>query len=202
MFSSKRILRKRWARKAIAFAGAEYLRLVFLTNRHAVAAEPLYARAEPDLELRSHAAGDPTGLDAGVELACIDLRQPRRIGPGRGEHSARLRHKQQRRRAHRLGDSERHRVRVDVVHRARGVGAHRRDDRHEAGLQEYHDHRRVHAGDVSHVPEVHALAVDLPWRPANHGDEAAVDAREPHGRHAACARPRDEAGVQLAAHRP
>jgi lysophospholipid acyltransferase (LPLAT)-like uncharacterized protein len=49
MFTSKRILRKRWARKAIAFAGAEYLRLVFLTNRHAVAAEPLYARAEPDL---------------------------------------------------------------------------------------------------------------------------------------------------------
>jgi lysophospholipid acyltransferase (LPLAT)-like uncharacterized protein len=49
MFSSKRILRRRWARKAIALAGAEYLRLVFWTSRYAVAPEPLYARAEPDL---------------------------------------------------------------------------------------------------------------------------------------------------------
>jgi lysophospholipid acyltransferase (LPLAT)-like uncharacterized protein len=49
MFSSKRILRQHWARKATAVAAAEYLRLVFWTNRHTIPPEPLYARAEPDL---------------------------------------------------------------------------------------------------------------------------------------------------------
>jgi lysophospholipid acyltransferase (LPLAT)-like uncharacterized protein len=51
MFSPKRILRKRWARTAMAFAGAEYLRLVFWTNRYVAPLEPLYARAQPDLPI-------------------------------------------------------------------------------------------------------------------------------------------------------
>ena len=49
MFSSKRFFRRRWAQKAIALAGAEYLRFVFWTNRRVVAFDALYARADPDL---------------------------------------------------------------------------------------------------------------------------------------------------------
>jgi lysophospholipid acyltransferase (LPLAT)-like uncharacterized protein len=51
MLSSRYILRQRWIQKAIAVAGAEYLRFVFLTNRRVVPSEQLYARAEPDLPI-------------------------------------------------------------------------------------------------------------------------------------------------------
>jgi lysophospholipid acyltransferase (LPLAT)-like uncharacterized protein len=49
VFQSRRILRQRWIRKAIAVIGAEYLRFVFWTNRRVVPPEQLYARAEQDL---------------------------------------------------------------------------------------------------------------------------------------------------------
>ncbi len=49
MLSPRRILRQRWVRTAISYAGAEYLRLVFSTNRRIIPPELLYARAEPDL---------------------------------------------------------------------------------------------------------------------------------------------------------
>lgn len=49
MLSSRRIFRRPWAQKAIALAGAEYLRFVFWTNRLVVAPDALYARADPDL---------------------------------------------------------------------------------------------------------------------------------------------------------
>jgi len=49
MLSSRRMLRQRWARKAIALAGAEYLRLVYRTNRPVVPPAQLYALADNDL---------------------------------------------------------------------------------------------------------------------------------------------------------
>jgi lysophospholipid acyltransferase (LPLAT)-like uncharacterized protein len=49
MLSSRRILRQRWAQKAIAAAGAQYLRFVFRTNRPVVPPEELYALADRDL---------------------------------------------------------------------------------------------------------------------------------------------------------
>jgi hypothetical protein len=44
VFQSRRILRQRWIRKAIAVIGAEYLRFVFWTNRRVVPPEQLYCR--------------------------------------------------------------------------------------------------------------------------------------------------------------
>ena len=43
------ILRRRWVQRSVAFAGAEYLRLVFKTNRLVFPPEQLYAAADPDL---------------------------------------------------------------------------------------------------------------------------------------------------------
>jgi lysophospholipid acyltransferase (LPLAT)-like uncharacterized protein len=46
---SRRILGQPWARKAVALAGAEYLRFVFRTNRPVVPPQELYALADRDL---------------------------------------------------------------------------------------------------------------------------------------------------------
>ena len=49
MSGLRRIFRQRWAQKALAVAGAEYLRLVFATNRRVIPPEELYAVVDPHL---------------------------------------------------------------------------------------------------------------------------------------------------------
>ena len=49
MSGLRRIFRQRWAQKALAVAGAEYLRLVFATNRRVIPPEELYAIVDPHL---------------------------------------------------------------------------------------------------------------------------------------------------------
>jgi lysophospholipid acyltransferase (LPLAT)-like uncharacterized protein len=49
MSGLRRIFRQRWAQKALAVAGAEYLRLVFATNRRVIPPAELYAIVDPHL---------------------------------------------------------------------------------------------------------------------------------------------------------
>src|SRR5262249_38723488 len=51
LLSSRRILRQRWVRTALSYIGAEYLRLVFSTNRRIIPPAQLYPRTQPELSL-------------------------------------------------------------------------------------------------------------------------------------------------------
>lgn len=51
MFSAKRLSRTRWMQKIVGVAGAEYLRLVWHTNRLILEPPNIYQEAEPDLPI-------------------------------------------------------------------------------------------------------------------------------------------------------